>query len=67
MSRSLSPTLVTKYTLCLPEKKLLEDKVIALFETIYDRKSYVNCLFFGYLCQKITKSLKKVKKNKKNC
>lgn len=27
LSRSLSPTMVSSYTVCLPDKKLLEDKL----------------------------------------
>ena len=32
LSRSMSPTLVSDYTLCLPDKKLLKDKLIELAE-----------------------------------
>ena len=32
LSRSMSPTLVSDYTLCLPDKKILKDKLQELAE-----------------------------------
>ena len=36
LSRSMSPTLVSDYTLCLPDKKLLKDKLRELSELVLE-------------------------------